>query len=116
MLFQRTSKIGGLIGQAPAGSTPVALRAPYVDPAEGRTKVAETTYPAQSLAPSKNRPKDGVHRRLPYMPPTELSFLVMDLEQRNLHFSMKNKDEAAIFFGSLETKILYFSVLLVSKA
>ena len=51
MLFQRTNEAGGLIGQAPAGSTPVALRAPYVDPAETHAEVVENILTDSELSP-----------------------------------------------------------------
>jgi len=51
MLFQRTNEAGGLIGQAPSGSTPVALRAPYVDPAEAHAEVVENILTDSELIP-----------------------------------------------------------------
>jgi len=51
MLFQRTNEAGGLICQAPAGSTPVALRAPYVDPAETHAEVVENILTDSELSP-----------------------------------------------------------------
>jgi len=51
MLFQRANEAGGLIGQAPAGSTPVASRAPCVDPAEAHAEVVENILTDSELSP-----------------------------------------------------------------